>query len=123
MRQYPLVSETILCKIKPSTVSGVGLFAVKDIEQGTKMFISEQLPQEFLTEGFDTLEEGQQEIILERFPIHEETGFIHPHSDYLLSFVNHNEEANYSPLYDVATRDIKKGEEIFFDYGNHNPTR
>jgi SET domain-containing protein len=124
MRVYPPITETILCKIRPSLIEGVGLFAIKPIAQGTKMFISEQLPVDFIgAEQFDTLTHNQQALILERFPVYQQTGFIHPHSDYLLSFVNHSEQGNYSPVYDVATMDIEEGEEITFDYGDCNPTR
>jgi hypothetical protein len=124
MRKLPTPNETILCKVRPSLVEGVGLFAIKAIQQGQKMFISEQLPQEFIDASeFETLDATQQAFILERFPVYKETGFIHPHSDYLLSFVNHSEKGNYSPVYDVATRDIAIGEEITFNYGDCKPTR
>lgn len=124
MRVYPQIKETILCKQKPSSIEGVGLFAIEPIAQGTKMFISEQLPTDFIDSiEFDTLTDNQKALILERFPVYTETGFMHPHSDYLLSFVNHAEEGNYSPVYDVATRDIAVGEEITFNYGDCNPTR
>jgi SET domain-containing protein len=124
MRSYPPIRETILCKQKPSSIEGVGLFAIERIPQGTKMFISEQLPTDFIAaEEFDTLTDNQKALILERFPVYKETGFMHPHSDYLLSFVNHAEDGNYRPVYDVATRDIEAGEEITFDYGDCSPTR
>lgn len=119
-----LVNETITCKVKPSPIAGVGLFAIEPIKYGQKLYISEQLPQEFIDgKEFDSLTENQKALILERFPVYQETGFIHPHSDYLLSFVNHSKEPNYSPVYDVALRDIAIGEEIVFDYEAHDPTR
>lgn len=122
MRSYPPIRETILCKQKASSIEGVGLFAIEHIPQGTKMFVSEQLSMDFIeAEHFDTLTDNQKALILERFPVYKETGFIHPHSDYLLSFVNHSKEGNYSPVYDVATRDIETGEEITFDYQDHAP--
>lgn len=105
-------------------IEGVGLFALTNILAGTKLYISEQLSNEFhAPEEFETLEEYQKKFVLERFPVYKETGWIHPNSDYMLSFVNHSEQGNYSPVYDVAIVDIKEGEEITFDYGEHNPTR
>lgn len=117
MRLSKPVNETITCKIAPSKIAGVGLFAIVPIKQYQKMYISEQLSQDFIDSiEFDTLNEKQKAFILERFPVYKETGFIHPHSDYLLSFVNHSKEENYSPVYDMALRDIAEGEEIVFDY-------
>lgn len=114
--------KPITCKIAPSKIQGVGLFAIIPIKYGHKLYISEQVPQEFIdATEFDSLNDAQKALILERFPVYEETGFIHPHSDYLLSFVNHSEDGNYSPVYDVATRDIAVGEEITFNYGEYAP--
>lgn len=114
--------KPITCKIAPSHIQGVGLFAIVPIKYGEKMYVSEQVSQEFIeAKEFDSLNDAQKALILERFPVYEETGFIHPHSDYLLSFVNHSKEGNYSPVYDVATRDIEAGEEITFDYGEYAP--
>ena len=118
-----MLSKPITCKIAPSKIQGVGLFAIVPIKQYQKIYVSEQLPQEFIPpEEFEDLLPEQKELILERFPVYKDTGFIHPHSDYLLSFVNHSTDPNYHPLYDVALRDIEKGEEITFDYKEYAPT-
>jgi hypothetical protein len=111
-------------RIGPSAIEGTGLFADEDIPAGTKTW-------EFLP-GYDVMFARAQIDALPEIPRLELLRYVYHnersgHFIYCLDnarFMNHSEQPNtrsvYPPDgsegYDVATRLIKRGEELTCDY-------
>jgi len=132
------LKEEVLCRIGPSEIHGVGVFAIRDIPEGTELFkLSNETPKDHddiidLSEDDLTgLEEGVIEIIKSNFVKSHlatyslpETG---PNSLYWGYFINHSSVPNLSFKMDekdkqqfvkfVTNKDIEKGEELTEDYG------
>jgi len=122
------LEEDVYCRLRPSTVSGVGVFAVRDIPKGTDPFKG------FSSHGFVDID---QKLVFENPKIDpavkELVNDIYAVSDGKLSmwegglngldigfFVNHSKNPNLAAeeggAVFIAMRDIKKGEELFADY-------
>jgi SET domain-containing protein len=117
----------VFCRVAPSKIHGVGLFAVKRIPKGTDPFLNslEDKYVEFTLEDMKKLEPGIRKIV------HDMSGFenniyhvhaygfniIHP-----LFFINHSKESNIvtKGLRYIASRDIEVGEELTVDYETFN---
>lgn len=101
--------------LKPSQISGVGVFATHDISRGTILFSGnhvqrrmkrKDIPSEFLS--YCVLLNDEECIAPERFD-RIEIGW----------YLNHSNKPNVSLIPDsrmVAIKDIKAGEEILLDY-------
>ena len=114
-----MLNDEVWCTLAPSPIDGVGVFAIRDIPKGQKMYcevkgdIMSYHPKEL-----ENLLPEIKEIVMQRYPIAETAGFFSPNDDVrLLSFMNHSKKPNYDKFNDVALRDIKKGEEIVEYYG------
>jgi len=106
--------------IDKSQINGLGLFAGQDIKEGDVMWyldpsIDQIIPAEQFTKMLELLDNEQQD----RF----KKWSYQRHGDYVLcadntKFANHSETPNCKAerLYDVALRDIKKGEELTYNY-------
>ena len=111
------LNNRVKVKVQPSPVRGVGLFALRDISKGQKLYATSlpvfyNLPYSHFSKLFPEV----QQFLLERFPrVVEGEIFAYPDS-FLQSFMNHNSNPNYDNETDTALRDIKAGEEIFEDY-------
>lgn len=105
-------------RIAPSEIHGVGVFAIRDILKGEKLYM-DIMPELFnlpYKKIKNNLPEYISEILLERWPlIKDGSPFIYPDARYV-AYCNHSDEANYSAKDDVALRDIKVGEEITENY-------
>lgn len=107
------LEETVWCTLAPSKIHGVGVFAVRDIPRGQKLYL-QGTGEEFTWS--DHIKEPFKTLILSRWP--ERKTFLHPHSDaWFLSFMNHSRAPNYDHESDVALEAIHTGEEITEDYG------
>lgn len=130
MKQIPevvrMLNETVKCTIAPSKY-GVGVFAIRDIKQGEILteytYESGNLnkEKEFIylnREDFAMIDEEVKSLILDRSLFEKGNSilaFLHPNEDaFLVTFMNHSSNPNSDTS--VALRDIKKGEEITFDY-------
>lgn len=126
------------CKVGPSPIHGVGVFAIRDIPEGTELFkLSNETPKnhddiiDLSEDDLADLDEGVVEIIKSNFVKSHlatyslpETG---PNSLYWGYFINHGSMPNLSFKMDeedkqqfvkfVANKDIEKGEELTEDYG------
>lgn len=101
--------------LKPSQISGIGVFATHDISKGTILFSGthvqrklnrKDIPAEFLS--YCVLLNDEECIAPERFD-RIEIGW----------YLNHSNEPNVAIMSDyrmVAIHDIKAGDEIFVDY-------
>lgn len=107
------LNKTVWCTLAPSTTHGVGVFAIRDIQKGQKVYL--QLDRQLLEKPVpeDTLPEIK-EIIESRWhtPV-----YLHPHADaWMLAFINSSPDPNYDEATDTALNDIKRGEELYSHY-------
>ena len=109
--------------VKPSTVHGYGLFAVKDIPQNTLLCIlTGQLMNKSDFASLIKSKRYKKECFLEQHHLKNDLVMITPfRTSY--SFINHNSEIShiYESYQDKAIKvyakiDIKQGEEIFDTY-------
>jgi hypothetical protein len=111
------LNSAIKVKIAPSKIHGVGVFAIKDIPKGTKLF-ADMVPKVFHIPygSIKKLFPEVREQILERWPnIVNGGAFAWPDTN-IQAFMNHSDEYNYDSILDVTVNDVKKGEEITEDY-------
>ncbi len=129
--QIAYLNREVRCTIRPSPVHGIGVFALRDVKKGEKLYCETISKPAWLTipyERFNEIRPEVRELILQRWPrVATEKdpffyGFMSPNEDQrLLSFMNHSSTPNYGPTAkytgDRALRDIQTGEEITEDYG------
>lgn len=111
-------------KLDKSGIHGIGCFADQDIAKGTIIWkFSPGFDQEFSREFIDSLSESARSQVLKYAYISKKTG------NYILCsddtrFFNHSDNNNVKNVLmegeqegvDIAIRDIKKGEELLYDY-------
>jgi len=124
MKQCEILNNTVWCRLAPSDVGGLGVFAIRDIPKGT--LITEHRLRDAMNgfesftmsvDDFNKLIPEIRELILERMLFEEgdELRFVSPnHEQQLESFLNHSDIANCKN--GITLRDIKKGEELFINY-------
>lgn len=111
-----LLNNTLVCRLGASPIQGVGVFAIRDIKEGETLYCHGIMPDWYTLsfEDCDRLIPEAKEILLERWPnIKNGSDFLYP-DVWLMSYVNHSDTPNTNN--DIATRDIKKGEEITKNY-------
>ena len=120
-----LLSNTF-AKLAPSNIHGIGLFAIRDISFGQKLF--EQILDDndyiFLkNEDLQIFDIEIQNLIKSLYILEEKGVWIQRtglnHLDYSY-YINHSDEPNLTYIqnknYYLPKRDIKKGEELTYDY-------
>ena len=120
-----LLSNTF-AKLAPSNIHGIGLFAIRDIPFGQKLF--EQILDDndyiFLKKGdLEVFDIEIQNLIKSLYILEEKGVWIQKtglnHLDYSY-YINHSNEPNLIYIqnknYYLPKRDIKKGEELTYDY-------
>jgi len=114
--------------LKPSSIAGIGVFAIRDIPKGTRTMFSKPDPNErWIAIGKDevlVLPEHVQTLIGNFCLFDEESYFVPDHGFKKIDlslFLNHGDNPNIISLNDgsyfEATRDIIDGEELLIDYG------
>lgn len=111
--------QTVWCTLRPSTIHGIGVFALRDIPAGTKaIWEYDTIEVVTLTEQeMRTLPEEIAEEILARtiFVEREQLSFLDPNSTTnYRSYMNHSKKPNTDGIY--TKRYIAKGEELTEDY-------
>lgn len=105
-------------ELKPSDIDGVGVFALYDIPQGTKLYM-DIMPMIFnipYKKLRNNVPEYIHDTIVGRWPaVKNNTPFVYPDARYV-AYCNHSDDANYDAKEDVTLREIKKGEEITENY-------
>lgn len=113
-------------QLKPSTVHGIGVFAICDIPKGRRDIFSPP-HNEFTAISFE--EAAQLPVhtqhLIENYCLFDETQFFVPNTGFkildLALFLNHSNLPNLLSINDgdyfETIRDIKAGEELFLDYG------
>ena len=115
--QIELLHEIVKIKLAPSSIHGVGVFALRDIKKGEKLY-TDAIPNmlDLPYSKFKHLSAEIREILLGHFPlIVEGSHFMYPVTK-MSAYLNHSEKPNYDAKSDTALRKIKAGEEITEDY-------
>ena len=111
------LNTIVKTKLAPSPIHAVGVFAIRDIPKGTKMFliygpkpyrVSPGNQAKLFTEVLDTLKERWPRML-------QGEGFLYPDA-YTQGYMNHADEPNYDATLDITLREIKAGEEVTEDY-------
>lgn len=117
------LNEIVKVRLAPSKTHGVGVFAVRDIGKGQRLW-GDIYPQFFDLpySHFGKLFPEVRQLILERWPgiagkysIIGVGRFAYPDT-LLQAYINHSDDPNYDPELDLTLKDIKVGEEIFENY-------
>jgi len=111
------LNTLIRVRLAPSKIHGIGVFAMRDIPKGTKLY-AEITPQVFKIpySSMRKLFPEVREMLLERWPqIVNGSAFAYP-TERLQAYMNHSEDPNYDAFADITLKDIKEGEEILEDY-------
>ncbi len=104
-------------RLAPSPIHGIGVFAIRDIPKGTRLY-AQVAPRGFkISKGnLNKLFPEIREYILERWPLAAKgESFAWPDC-FIQGYMNHSDEFNYDLKTDTTTRDIKVGEEITENY-------
>lgn len=112
-----MINDVLKTRIAPSEVHGVGVFAIRDIKKGERVY-ADAIPNmlDIPYKKFKGINPEIREIILEHFPrVVNGSQFMVP--DTLMQlYMNHSDTPNYDNKTDKAMKKIKKGVEIFEDY-------
>jgi len=115
-----MINDVVKVKIAPSDIHGVGVFTLRDIKKGEKMYLT-AVPQ-FLDvpyKEFKNLRPEVSELILEHFPnVKTDNSHFMAPDTLMQMFLNHSDKPNYDNQTDKALRKIKVGEEVTEDYKN-----
>jgi len=112
--------------LKPSSVHGIGVFAVNPIPKGCRDMFSKE-PGEWIRMGFEevnALPEASRYMI-ETYCLYDEKDYFVPAGGFktmdIALYLNHDEQPNVTSIDEgaifEALRDIEVGEELFLDYG------
>ena len=115
------LNTEVKCTIRLSSVHGIGVVALRDIQKGEKCYLLPKQERSWYTLTHSALNELRpeiKEIILERWAsVINGSYFQSPNDEvWLPSFINHSNIPNYEQNTDSAMRDIKEGEEVVENY-------
>ena len=108
--------------LAPSTIDGVGVFALRDIKKGERMY-QNVIPSlhDLPYSKWRKLHEHVRKTLIEFFPYKIFDGkeraqtFWYPVNS-MQAYMNHSDTPNYDCMKDIALKNIKKGEEITENY-------
>lgn len=119
-----LRDETFIT-IKPSTVHGIGVFAIRDIPKGCNRIFSRNVGNwiKVPISEVESLPEHSKSLV-ETYCLYDEENYYLPDYGFkvmdLVNYLNHSTIPNIESVNDgenfVALRDIKAGEELFVSY-------
>lgn len=116
MQTIERLNNEVWATIGVSSISGVGVIAIRDIPKGQKIYATSDDCEWLCAPNLDGLLPEIRHIIKQRWPYAPQGFFLSPNDDArLVSFMNHG-EPNYDPKTDCALKDIHRGEEIFEQY-------
>ena len=126
------LEENIYCRLQPSPIHGIGIFAIRDIPRGVNPFRGSREAQwkKFRVSEIRNnshIPEEVEEFIFDLYPIRNDIIYIPNHSLNAVDisyFLNHGDEPNVTPQGDgntfVTSREIKKGEELVSNYKTYS---
>src|SRR3989344_5667560 len=121
LEQIAELNSTVFCRIAPSKIQGVGVFAIRDIPKGQKLGCCPNFKLNLYSIPYSRFNEilpKIRELIISYWgSVVNDADFLSPNDNAILtSFMNHSDFPNYDYETDYALRDIKKGEEITENY-------
>ncbi len=117
------------CRLKPSKVSGVGVFAIREIPKGKNPFWKDEKNwYRFNVSDFKGFDKELMKMIDDFFVIEEDGGLWVPKSGLngmsIAFFVNHSKKPNIKTVDGgdsfLTLRKVKKGEELVVSYGTYD---
>lgn len=112
--------------LKPSTIDGIGVFAITDIKKGQRNIFSNDKSEWIKVSKTElaTLPQHSR-FVVENYCLYDEENYFVPEYGFklvdLVVFLNHSEIPNIASINDgedfIALRDINSGEELVIDYG------
>lgn len=120
-RQITELNSTIKCKLAPSKIHGIGVFAIRDIQAGERVYARpDGMAHHWYSVPYGSLGKlfpEVREVVLTQWPsIVNGSHFTSPNDVWPILFMNHQDDPNYEVKTDCAIKDIKKGEEITENY-------
>ncbi len=117
--------EEAYITIKPSTVHGIGVFAIRDIPSGCDTIFSRNVGSwiKVPIAEIETLPEHSKSLV-ETYCLYDEENYYLPDYGFkvmdLVNYLNHSSDPNVESINDgenfIALREIKAGEELFVSY-------
>ena len=111
------LNERVKVRVAPSKIHGVGIFALRYIGKGEKLY-AEHMPVLYTLpySSFDELYPQVRQLLLERWPsVVNGAKFVYP-TERIQALMNHSDSPNYDAIRDIMLEDVKEGEEITEDY-------
>lgn len=111
------LNTRVKLRIAPSKTHGVGVFAIRDILKGEKLYADiVPFPYKVSPGNLGKLFPEVKELLLEQCPsVSLGSAFPFP-TAILQAYINHSDDYNYDCRTDTSIRDISKGEEITENY-------
>ncbi len=114
--------------IKPSPIEGIGVFALRDIPKGCRSMFSKANEQEQWIPVSKTEVENlpaHARALIENYCLYDKENYFIPDYGFkkmdLVNFLNHSDTPNVISINEgeffETVNDIRKGEELFIDYG------
>lgn len=126
-----LAEETFIT-LRPSTVHGIGVFALRDIPKGCKTIFSRNVGNwiKVPIRDIENLPEASRNLV-ETYCLYDETDYYLPDYGFkvmdMVNYLNHSSSPNLISVnegeYFESLRDIAEGEELFVNYGHIVDTR
>ncbi len=120
------LSKETYVTLKPSAVHGIGVFAIRDIEKGTRNIFSKSVG-DWITVSRDEVNAlpAYSKELVENHCLYDDGHYFIPDYGFklfdLVVFINHSDTPNMISVNDgdyfETLRDIQCGEELFVDYG------
>jgi len=121
-----LAEETFIT-LRPSTVHGIGVFALRDIPKGCKNLFSQHVGNwiKVPIADIEKLPEASRNLV-ETYCLYDETDYYLPDYGFkvmdMVNYLNHSANPNVISVNDgeyfESLRDIAEGEELFVNYGH-----
>lgn len=125
--------EKTFCRLKPSAIGGIGIFAIRDIPKGADPFpnLVKTNWKKFNMDELKSLDPEVLKMIDDFFVIEKDKTVWMPEFGLnginISFFLNHSKNPNVTPINDgdgeegfITLREIKKDEELTSDYGTYD---
>lgn len=121
------LEEETFVTLRPSTVHGIGVFALRDIPKGCKTLFSKNVGNwiKVPISDIEKLPEASRNLV-ETYCLYDETDYYLPDYGFkvmdLVNYLNHSATPNVISVNDgeyfESLREIAEGEELFVNYGH-----
>lgn len=115
--QVDELNMRVTTRLGPSPIHGVGVFALRDMQKGKKLY-AEDFPKLYTLpfSQFSKLHPEVAQYILIKFPtVAAGSKFAYPDTR-IQAYMNFSPDPNYDLMTDTIVKDVKEGEEITEDY-------